>query len=217
MAKSKEEKEKERIEAEEVKKEEARVEAERLAEEAKKNGTDLGSQSNTGTASVNVPLQSDIVKPQVKEEMVSISREDFNRMMGQLEKQSNDINLLYKAADKSRLAKLQNTGENLIKQVRIRTYDTTGLMVIAWKLITNRCEVVMGKWIEDQTVNFVLENGEVVTCPLIEFYRKTLDKVEADVIGKKEEYDAVAKTNKLFFELQFPSGKKLTIDSVFVN
>lgn len=151
-----------------------------------------------------------------KEDVVEVNRADFNKMMEQLEKQAKDIGLLYQVADKSRLARAQDQGENLVKQAKVSTWDDTGKFIIGWKLITNKCEVVMGRWMEEQTVTIVFEDGETLTVPLIEFYRKTLHKISADIIARTEQYDE--KNNKInMFKLQFPTGKILLINSAFIN
>jgi len=137
--------------------------------------------------------------------------------MKQLESQAKDISLLLKTADKTKIAKeLNKEGENLIKQCKVSTWDDTGRFIIGWKLLTNKCEVVMGRWMEEQTVSFILEGGEVMTVPLLEFYRKTIRKVDADIIARTDQYDD--KNNKIImFKLQFPTGKILLLDSTFVN
>lgn len=164
--------------------------------------------------------QEKVEAPKVEEKVedtIEIKRSDFDRMMKQLDSQSKDINLLMKTADKGRIAKeLNKAGENLIKQCNVRTWDDTGKVVIGWKLITNRCEVVQGKWTEDQTCSIIFEDGEILTVPLLEFYRKTLIKVPVDIIAKTEELDE--KNNKVtILKLQFPTGKILLLNSAFIN
>lgn len=153
----------------------------------------------------------------LKEDTVEIKRTDFDKMMKQLETQSKDISLLMKTADKGRIAKeLNKAGENLIKQCNVRTWDDTGKIIIGWKLITNRCEVIQGNWSEDQTCSIIFEDGEILTVPLLEFYRKTLIKIPVDIVARTEELDD--KNNKItIFKLQFPSGKILLLNSVFIN
>lgn len=156
-------------------------------------------------------------KSSKKEDVVEIKRVDFERMMAQMDKQTKDIDMLYRTADKSRIAhELNKAGENLIKQGKVRLWDNTDKLVIGWKLTTDRCEVVQGKWIEEQITNVVLDDGEILTVPLIEFYRKTLKKSAADIIARTQELD---KDNNqvTILKLQFPSGKVLLLDSVFVN
>jgi len=151
-----------------------------------------------------------------KSDTVEISRDDFNKLMDRLDKQAKDIGTLYQVADKSRLARAQGPEENLIKQAKVSTWDDTGKFIIGWKLVSNRCEVVMGRWVEEQDVVIVFEDGETLKIPLIEFYRKTLHKISADIIARTEEFDE--KNNKInMFKLQFPNGKVLLINSAFVN
>jgi len=153
-----------------------------------------------------------------KDDFVQIKRSDFDRMMGQMEKQSKDIELLYKTADKTRLAKeMDKGGENLIKQAKVSVWENSDDMVVGWKLITNKCEVIMGKWIEEQTVNVTFDNGKTMTVPLLEFYRRTLKKIPGDIVSRKEEMDELTKKTTIFFKLQFENGKTLLIDSTFVN
>lgn len=182
-----------------------------------KNKAEAAANSGIGGSTTPTPLEKPTSPKKQTEETVEIKRSDFDRMMKQLEKQSKDIELLYKTADKSKMAKeLNKEGENLIKQCKVSTWDDTGRFIIGWKLITNRCEVVMGRWIEEQTVSFVLEGGDVMTVPLLEFYRKTIKKVDADIISRTDEYDE--KNNKvIIFKLQFPTGKVLLLNSSFVN
>tara|TARA_R110000868_G_scaffold171824_2_gene407608 strand:- start:1255 stop:1854 length:600 start_codon:yes stop_codon:yes gene_type:complete len=152
-----------------------------------------------------------------KDDIVEIKREDLDRMMKIMESQGRDISLLLKTADKSRIAKeLNKDGENLIKQCKVRTWDDTDKLIMGWKLVTNKCEVVMGKWIEEQICTIIFEDGETLTIPLLEFYRKTLKKVEADIISRTDEYDV--NNNKIvILKLQFPTGKTILLNSVFAN
>lgn len=152
-----------------------------------------------------------------KEDVVEIKKSDFDKMLAQLEKQSKDINLLYKAADKNRLSsELNKEGTSLIKQVRVWTWGDTGRNIIGWKMKTNRCEVVMGKWVEDQAVAVVMEDGEVFDVSYLEFVRNTLKKVTCDLLARTDEYDK--NNNKItMFKVQFPTGKTLLINSAFIN
>lgn len=152
-----------------------------------------------------------------KEETVQISRSDFDKLISTVEKQAKDIDLLYKAADKNRMSKaMGDGGEVLIKKAKVSTWDNTGKFIIGWKLITDRCEVVLGRWVEEQTVNLILEDGETMTVPLLEFYRKSLKKIAADIVSRTDEYDS--QNNKVqMLKLQFDNGKTLMINSVFIN
>lgn len=172
---------------------------------------------NKSNVNVKTEVKSEpVINVKKNNDTVEISREDFNKLMERLDKQAKDIGTLYQVADKSRLARAQGEGENLIKQAKVSTWDDTGKFIIGWKLISNRCEVVMGRWIEEQEVIIVFEDGETKQIPLIEFYRKTLHKISGDIIARTEEFDE--KNNKVnMFKLQFPNGKILLINSAFVN
>lgn len=174
--------------------------------------------SGEGATTTNLNPAPVIKDKDKKDEFVQIKRSDFDRMMGQMEKQSKDIELLYKTADKSRLAKeMDKDGENLVKQAKVSVWEDTNDFIVGWKLITNKCEVIMGKWIEEQTVNVIFDNGKTMTVPLLEFYRRTLKKVPADIISRDEKSDEITKKKSTIFKLQFDNGKTLLIDSTFVN
>jgi len=154
---------------------------------------------------------------EVKEEVVEVKKSDYDKLMKQLERNASDIELLYKASDKSRMAKaMGNGGEILIKQVKLWNWDNTGKIVIGTKLISNRSEVVLGKWVEDQSIVVVLEDGENFTVPYLEFVRKILNKLVADVISttKTEDEKGVSVT---ILKVQLQNGKTLEINSSFVN
>jgi hypothetical protein len=188
-------------------------------EETKLDGVEPETQNNNKpkTPNTKIIIKKVTVTEQPKKNVIEVKKEDFDRMMKLIEKQSKDIDLLYKTADKGRIARELNKGqENLIKKVKVRTWDDTGKVILGWKLITNKCEVVMGRWVEEQTTTIVLDDGETLTIPLLEFYRKTLNKIEADIIGTNNEFDE--KNNKVVvYKVQFDNGKTLLLNEAFVN
>lgn len=157
------------------------------------------------------------VEEKPKKQMVEVSKDDLENLLKKLEKQEKDINLLYQAADKGRLSKAMNDGsQTLIRTFKVSTWDNTGKIVTGWTLTSNRCEVVLGRWIEEQTVNVLLEDGEVVAATLLEFYRKTIKKIVGDLTSSVEEKDNAG--NKVtLYNLELKDGRKIKINSVFVN
>jgi len=152
-----------------------------------------------------------------KEDTVEIKKSDYDKLMAQLERNAKDIDLLYKASDKQRMAKAMNQGnEPLVHTVKVWTWDNTGKIVMATNLLTNKCEVVQGKWIEDQQVAVVLEDGETLTVPYLEFSRKTLNKIVAEIIGTIKDTD-INNKEVVIYKLVLPNGKKLEINQAFVN
>tara|TARA_R110000868_G_C10825555_1_gene758952 strand:- start:610 stop:1173 length:564 start_codon:yes stop_codon:yes gene_type:complete len=154
---------------------------------------------------------------QADPETVTMSKADFAALMGRIEKRDKDIELLYKAADKNRIQKAKGTEEEvLITTAKLSTWDDTGKIIVAWKMLSNRCEVVMGKWVEDQTVAIVFENGETDEVSYLEFVRRTLIKVTGDIVGRTTETDASGNTVNLV-KLELSDGKKVEVNSSFVN
>ena len=195
-------------------KEQKELERRALLTPEEREAEDKNPKAEVPTAKIEDPIiPGEVKKIPPKEDTVEIKRSDFEKMMKTMEKQSKDIELLYKTADKGRIAKeLNKEGENLIKQSSVSTWGDTGRLIIAWSdLITNKCEVVMGRWVEDQTLNVIFEDGEVLTVPYLEFARNRTVKLPADVIGRTEE------DGRLKYKLQFPSGKILTVDTRFLN
>lgn len=150
-----------------------------------------------------------------KEDVVTMSRADFDSMMSKFDKMASDVNLLYRASDKNRLAKeLNKEGQDLIHQTNVRTWGNTGRLIVRWDdLVTNRSEIIQGKWYEEQSTTFYFEDGEAKTVPYLEFVRQTLTKIPADIVGRTTDMD----TGNLIFKLKFENGKILLIDSRFVN
>jgi hypothetical protein len=165
----------------------------------------------------NVSVNTDInekqpVDSKQPEPTIELKKSDYERLMAQLERNAKDIDLLYKASDKHRMAKAMNSnGEVLVKTVNVWTWGDTGKIVLATKLITNKCEVVLGRWIEDQTMNVILEDGEVLTVPYLEFSRNILKKIPSEILSTTTGKDGV------IFKVQLPTGKVLEINSSFVN
>lgn len=173
-----------------------------------------GTVSNLGT--VNIPPEP-ASTPVKKEETVEIKKSDYDKLMAQLERNAKDIDLLYKASDKNRMAKaLGEGGEILIHKANVWTWADTGIIVLASKLITNRSEVFQGKVIEDQISEVYLEDGQIITVPYLEFSRKILNKVPAEIVASKKTRDEKNKEITIF-TLQFSDGKQLEINSAFVN
>lgn len=163
-----------------------------------------------------LPEQGEVIGKK-QEETIELKKSDYEKLMAQLERNAKDIDLLYKASDKHRMAKARNqNNEQLVHTVKVWTWDDTGKIVIATKLLTNRCEILQGKWIEDQTVAVVLEDGETLTVPYLEFSRKILNKIVGEITGTTKEKDNLGE-EVVLYKITLPNGKKLEINQAFVN
>lgn len=174
---------------------------------------------NTGEIKSKVTMETKQVgsmkigeEKEVKPDTIQLKKEDYEKLMAQLERNAKDIDLLYKASDKHRMAKAMNQGgEILVHTVKVWTWDNTGKIVIGTNLLTNRCEVVMGRWVEDQQMAVVLEDGETITVPYLEFTRKILNKIAAEIVSTTKQGDIT------LLKVQLPNGKLLEINQAFVN
>lgn len=174
------------------------------------------------TDSEETTTQTQNQKPQVEEktEYVQVKAEDMKSLLSRLKKQDKDIELLYKASDKNRLSRAMGENEeSLVKQVKVSIWQDNGSHVIAWKLIKNTCEIINGRWVEDQTVQVIFEEGEPVTVSLLEFYRKILQKHLADIIERTQKTEKVNGRSETYelLTVQFEDGKQLKINSKYVN
>ncbi len=181
-----------------------------------------GDQGDGGAGVVNANKQEapGIQLPTDKDGYVKVKAEDLTSIFARLDKQAKDLDLLYRASDKNRLSRaLGETEESLVKQVKISVWQDTGAHVIGWKLVKNVSEIVAGRWVEDQQVQVVFEEGEPVVVPLLEFYRKILQKDLADILERTEKSEKINGRVEKFelLSIQFEDGKKLTINSRFVN
>jgi len=162
-------------------------------------------------------IEEEKIPAEAGEEMVQVKREDLNAILGKLETYEKNIDLLMKASDKERLARAQSKdGKLLIPSVKIAKWDDTDNYVIGWKAITNKAEVVNGRYIEDLTTAVFFEEAESIIVPMLEFYRKTIRKDAADVIGKEQKVDEKGNKTELL-KIRFENGKELIINSNFVN
>jgi len=148
----------------------------------------------------------------IEEEMVQVKKTDLDSMLSRLDSLTKNQDLLFKAQDKNRLSKAMNDGKGvLIHTTKVSKWDDTGKYVIGWKLSTNKCEVVQGRWIEEQNATVIFEEGEPITVPLLEFYRKTIKKDTGEIISREN------KDGNEILTIQFLDGKKLLINSNYIN
>lgn len=150
----------------------------------------------------------------VESDTVEVKKEDLQRLFDRIEKQEKDIEILYKVADKGRLENQTKNGEPLIKTCKISTFD--GNIIIAWKLKKNICEIVNGRWVEDQVTELIFEDGKVLELPILDFYRKIVKIDGVEILSKSVSYNDKGEEESLL-KLQLPDGKVLEIKSNYIN
>lgn len=184
---------------------------------AKKNTTKKEEEIMSEVTATPEPVEASNVSGTTEKETVEISKKDLAELFNRLDSQAKDIDMLYKASDKNRLARAQGEGgEVLIKKVRVWTWDNTDKIVVGTSLVTNRSEVILGKWVEDQNIVVVFEDGTTETVPYLQFIRKTLNKIPAEITATSKSLDNNRK-EVVIHTVMLPNGKELKINSSFVN
>lgn len=156
-------------------------------------------------------------KSENKEEMIQVSKSEFDRVLKMVETLSKDRDTLFKVADKGRLARIADQqGRDLIRQAKISKWPGNGLYIIGWKLAKNMSEIVpgTGRWVEDQSTTLVFEDHSTVEVPLIDFYRMPIKETADIVESQSGEKNGVSYT---IITVEFPNGKRLSIDNKFIN
>lgn len=151
------------------------------------------------------------------EEMVSLPKEKLEQLFATLQKQSEQIGILFDAADKNRLARAQanENGEPLIKTVKVSKWQDNGKYILGWKLTKNVSEIIAGRWVEDQKTMLVFDDGSNVEVSLLDFYRK-IEKEKAEILGRNKKQDSKGIITEIL-SLQFNDGKQIEIDLKYVN
>lgn len=168
--------------------------------------------------SVEDTLNGTIPPGEKPEETIQVKKSDFDMLMKTVETLSKDRDILFKAADKNRLARVNDSeSQNLVKKVKISKWKNNGMYIIGWKLTSNVSEILPGsnRWVEDQRTMLVFEDGSTIEVPLIEFYRSTIAKDVADIIASTQKF--IDGQNIVEYTVEFPNGRKLLIDNRFVN
>lgn len=157
-----------------------------------------------------------------KPKMVQVEESVLNDLIKRVETLSKDQNTLFQAADKQRLAKVyEGAGQSLVKQVKVSYFTDIDKYIIGWKMVKNTSEIMphTGKWVEDQRVIVIFDDGEMSEeMQLVDFYRKiNSNKKKADIISQTQKFDEKEKTSINILEVEFENGKRLLIDSRFIN
>jgi hypothetical protein len=151
-----------------------------------------------------------------KEATVTVTKKEFDSLMGKFEEQQRTIDTLMQVADKSRLSHiLQQQDKDLIRTAKVAMWPDNGQFILGWKTTKNVCEIVNGKWIEDQRTTLLFEDGESEEIPMIDFYRK-ISGVAGEIISRTSRVDASGFESEEL-EIRFKDGKVIKIDKKFIN
>ena len=136
------------------------------------------------------------------------------------EEQQKRLKMLYAVADKGRVFNYENS-QATKKPVKVKLSVIDGKYIVGWRTV--RDELILdprtGRTVgESQEYEILLYDSEGnVSKKSVSGYLnfsniRYNERVECEVVGKKENYDG-----KLEFDLLLPDNRKLTLDSRFVN
>lgn len=143
--------------------------------------------------------------------MVQISKKQLDTIIDALDQRNKDVELLFKVADKNKLSKVreQEQGANLIRTCRAWIWKNDKVIIVT-KLVSNVAEIVNGRYVEDQQVEMVFEDGTNEKTSYLDFSRHK-KFVTVEILSSKKEGD------KLVYKVQFSDGKTLAIGESFIN
>lgn len=148
-----------------------------------------------------------------KSKMIQISEEDWN-------KTQETLKMLYEVADKGRIFNYESQ-RTTKKPLRVKLSKYQNKIIIGWRTVKDEliAHPTTGKIVgEKQEYELLLLDSEGNTSKaLVDGYpnftsARYTERIEADVVGKKEDFDG-----KTTFEIQLPDGRKISLDARFVN
>lgn len=156
-------------------------------------------------------------KPVDKSDKVEVSKADLDALFAKLDKQSQDIETLYKVADKNRLAREYDKNQgDLIRTFRIWRYRPNGRIVVGHQLISNVAELINGRYFEDQRTAVVFDDGTTLELSYSDFFRN-LDKAESGEEVSRETLPSKDGESDEVIKLKLEDGQEIKINKKFLN
>ena len=141
---------------------------------------------------------------------VEVNRDALDKLLERVDAIEKENKMFKEIADKGRLAHWESTHKGDVpKTYRLSEYQ--GKIITSWEMKQNRVwKDEKGLWKENQEIEIKTEDGAVATVPYIEFVTNT-QKVEASLVSTEQ------KGGKTYLTVEVGGGKKITVDSVFIN
>jgi hypothetical protein len=203
--------------------EQIRADREAQKEEARKTRTEgVGALGPSPSDNANQ-------SPPKEEEMISVKKSVLDQILDNQNKLTEQNKMLMFAADKSRIAKYNDSlGATITRVVRLRVYQ--GQLVVGWgRLLEDTMEKDgNGRWHEKQVIPVYTEDGKEWPMLYPDFAK--MPKIEAEIIEKSEkvlsddERDLFGGDNakKFYYTLKVSSkgplfGKEIKLAENFIN
>lgn len=154
-------------------------------------------------------------KKEPEESMVQIPKSKLDLLVSTLEKRGKDVELLYKLVDQNKLSRARELqGDTLVKTCKVWQWNN-GKFVIATKLVKNVAEVVNGRYIEDQEIEMVFDDGTSQKTSYLDFSRNK-KMVVFEIVARKD-YVRPDGVKSVMLSVVHENGKKLEVSIEFIN
>lgn len=151
-----------------------------------------------------------------QKDVVSIKKADLDKVFDRMERQQKEIDMLVKSADKARLAKVraeEQGGEALISRARIWRFGPDNKVVVGKKMTSNIAEVINGKYVEDQRVIVIYEDGKTEETSLINFERNVDRNEKGEIISRESNKNS----DEVMLTIQLEDGHQVKISDKYIN
>ena len=128
--------------------------------------------------------------------------------LGRMEEEQRLRDQVMDRNDAAKIEELRRAGK-IVKNVRIHIYDN--LPVLGWKMLKNDVYMREGRLVEDQTVEIITEDATKHVMNLRD-WASLPGTLEGEVTKESKEQNG-----DVYFTVQFPDGKTIEINSVYVN
>jgi hypothetical protein len=147
---------------------------------------------------------------------ISVPLEQWTKILETIETQKGQIATLYGAADRARLNAVEGkSAKPLERYVMLRTYVVDGVkkVVAAWRMVKDEVfKGANGAWVENQIVELIFEDDTRIQVSLVDFSRKTQEKLRARIVKRATDEDG-----RETLTLLGDDGKERVLDVAFVN
>ena len=158
----------------------------------------------------NAPGRATMPSTGKEPETMVVKRDALDKLLERVDAIEKENKMLREISDKGRLAQWETNNKGDVPKIyRLSTY--MGKVITSWEMKQNRIwKNPKGEWQELQEIEIHTEDGQSIAVPYIEFVTNT-QKVEASLISIE------TKGQKTYLTLDMGGGKKITLESTFIN
>ena len=158
----------------------------------------------------NAPGRATMPSTGKEPETMVVKRDALDKLLERVDAIEKENKMLKEIADKGRLAQWETNNKGDVAKI-YRMSEYQGKVITSWEMKKNRVwKDEKGLWKEQQEIEINTEDGQTLTLPYIEFVTNT-QKIEASLLSTE------TKGQKTYLTLDVGGGKKITLDSVFIN